>query len=454
MREKPKVLVVDDDSTVTDGLKLILGDSGYIVRTAATGKEGLRLYEQDSYALVLVDLQLPDQEGLSVLRQIKQQSPTTEVIIITGYGSIDKAVEATKSGAFYFVEKPFEPEGLMVLVEKALERRRILAESENLRQRLKGRDSYYNIVGKSKPMQDIYEIIDSVAKSDANILIMGESGTGKELIANAVHYSSLRAKKPFVKINCSALPKELIEAELFGHTKGAYTGATRDSEGLVGQANTGSLMLDEITEMPVELQPKLLRVLQERVYTRLGEGKSIEVDFRLISTTNRDPTDAVRDGLLREDLYYRISTITIEVPPLRERAEDVQYLADHFLHMYSEKYKRNVHGFSQNAYERIFSYHWPGNVRELEHAIERAVLLCKREEISAEDLPFSNLQPTSRNQEMIVPPNMTLEEIERLAILQTLQRTKGNKQAAAAILGIYRPRLYSKIKKHNLTEYL
>jgi DNA-binding NtrC family response regulator len=454
VREKPKILVVDDDPTVTDGLKLILGDSGYIVRAAATGIEGLKCFEQDSFVLVLVDLQLPDQEGLGVLRQIKLQSPTTEVIIITGYGSIDKAVEATKGGAFYFVEKPFEPEGLTVLVEKALERRRILAESENLRQRLKGRDSYYNIVGKSKAMQNIYELIDSIAKADANVLIIGESGTGKELIANAVHYGSLRAKKPFVKVNCAALPKELIESELYGHTKGAYTGATRDSEGLVGQANGGSLLLDEIAEMPVELQPKLLRVLQERVYQRLGEGKPIEVDFRLICSTNRNPADAVRAGMLREDLYYRVSTITIEVPPLRERAEDVQHLADHFLHMYADKYQKEVRNFSQKAYERLFAHNWPGNVRELEHAVERAVLLCKREEISADDLPFTQLQPMAQSQEFVIPPNMSLEEIERLAILQTLQRTKGNKQAAAAILGIYRPRLYSKIKKHNLTEYL
>jgi DNA-binding NtrC family response regulator len=376
------------------------------------------------------------------------------VIIITGYGSIDKAVEATKSGAFYFVEKPFEPEGLMVLIEKALERRRILAESETLRQRLKGRDSYYNLVGKSKSMQDIYEIVESVAKSDANILIVGESGTGKELIANAIHYGSLRGKKPFVKINCSALPKDLIESELFGHTKGSFTGAMRDSEGLFGQAHGGSLLLDEITEMPVELQPKLLRVLQDRTYQRLGETKPIEVDFRLISSTNRNPAEAVSDGMLRQDLYYRISTITIELPPLRERAEDIQILADHFIKVFAEKYNKPLRGFSQDAYERIFAHSWPGNVRELEHAIERAVLLSKKEEIFAEDLPLPRMQVQQQNQELNIPQNMTLEEIEKLAIMQTLQRTKGNKQAAAAILGIYRPRLYAKIKKHNLSEYL
>jgi DNA-binding NtrC family response regulator len=454
MRERPKILVVDDDPTITDGLKLILGNSGYYVRTASTGSEVLRLFEQDNFALVLVDLQLPDQEGLDVLRQIKQQSPNSEVIIITGYGSIDKAVEATKSGAFYFVEKPFEPEGLMVLIEKALERRRILAESETLRQRLKGRDSYYNLVGKSKSMQDIYEIVESVAKSDANILIVGESGTGKELIANAIHYGSLRGKKPFVKINCSALPKDLIESELFGHTKGSFTGAMRDSEGLFGQAHGGSLLLDEITEMPVELQPKLLRVLQDRTYQRLGEGKPIEVDFRLISSTNRNPAEAVSDGMLRQDLYYRISTITIELPPLRERAEDIQILADHFIKVFAEKYNKPLRGFSQDAYERIFAHSWPGNVRELEHAIERAVLLSKKEEIFSEDLPLPRMQVQQQNQELNIPQNMTLEEIEKLAIMQTLQRTKGNKQAAAAILGIYRPRLYAKIKKHNLSEYL
>jgi transcriptional regulator with PAS, ATPase and Fis domain len=302
-------------------------------------------------------------------------------------------------------------------------------------------------------MQTIYETIDAVAKSDANVLIVGESGTGKELIANAIHYKSLRARKPFIKVNCAALPKELIESELFGHTKGAFTGAHADKEGLVQHAAGGSLMLDEIAEMPVELQPKLLRVLQERSYRKIGSEKTYAVDFRLISSTNRPPADAIRDALLRDDLFYRISTITIHVPPLRDRSEDIQLLTEHFLHMYAQKYDRQIAGVSQAAYQRLFGHTWPGNVRELQNVIERAVLLAKGNRVEPVDLPFDNgslPEGSPAGTGWDVPPNMTLEDIERLVIEKTLQRTGGNKQAAANLLGIYRPRLYSKIRKYNI----
>jgi len=322
-----------------------------------------------------------------------------------------------------------------------------------MRRQLSTRAEYFNIIGSSKPMQTIYETIESVAKSDANVLIVGESGTGKELIANAIHYNSLRAKKPFIKVNCAALPKELIESELFGHAKGAFTGAHADKEGLVQHAAGGSLMLDEIAEMPVELQPKLLRVLQERTCRKIGSEKSYPVDFRLISSTNRPPADAIRDGLLRDDLFYRISTITIHVPPLRERMEDIQLLTDHFLKLYSDKYDRPTAGVSQSAYQRLFAHPWPGNVRELQNVIERAVLLAKGERIEPVDLPFDNGNVPSATTAALswdVPPNMTLEDIEKFVIERTLQRTGGNKQKAANMLGIYRPRLYSKIKKYKI----
>jgi transcriptional regulator with PAS, ATPase and Fis domain len=322
-----------------------------------------------------------------------------------------------------------------------------------MRRQLSTRAEYFNIIGASKQMQTIYETIESVAKSDANVLIVGESGTGKELIANAIHYNSLRSKKPFIKVNCAALPKELIESELFGHTKGAFTGAHADKEGLVQHAAGGSLMLDEIAEMPVELQPKLLRVLQERSYRKIGSEKTYAVDFRLISSTNRPPADAIRDGLLRDDLFYRISTITIHVPPLRERSEDIQLLTEHFLHMYAQKYERSISGVSQAAYQRLFAHVWPGNVRELQNVIERAVLLAKSNRIEPVDLPFDNgslPEGSTASAGWDVPPNMTLEDIERLVIERTLQRTGGNKQAAANLLGIYRPRLYSKIRKYNI----
>ena len=441
-----------------DSLRLNLTQSGYECSTARTGQEGIALFESGDYDLVLCDLQLPDMSGTDVTRKLRERRDSIEVIIISGYGSVVNAVAATKAGAFHFVEKPFEFDALQVLIDRALERKTLIAESDQLRRTLQQRTTYGDIVGRAKRMQDIFEMVEAVAKSDANILIVGESGTGKELIANAIHFNSHRARGPFVKVNCAALPKELIESELFGHTKGAFTGAARDKEGLIARANGGSLLLDEIAEMPLELQPKLLRALQERVFYRLGSERPVEVDFRLICATNRNPAEAVRAGLLREDLYYRVSTITIDVPPLRERAEDVQLLADHFLKTFAEKYNKPVLGFSQSAVSAMYTYHWPGNVRELESAVERAVLLSKGDLIEPADLPFASIEmPASNNshsEEFHVPADMKLEDIERAVIYQTLKRTRGNKQAAANALGIYRPRLYSKIRKYNLTEFM
>jgi DNA-binding NtrC family response regulator len=448
---------------------------GYAVSTATTAEQGLKLLEGQRFDLALIDWQLPDLNGLELVKRLKEISSETEVIMITGYGSVSKAVEATKAGAFYYVEKPVEFDELMILAAKALERRQQAEEIKQLRGRLTSRTSYYNLIGGSKAMQNIYELIDGVAESDANILIVGESGTGKELIANAIHYKSLRAKKQFVKINCSALPKELIESELFGHTKGAFTGATMDKAGLISRAEGGSLMLDEISEMPLELQPKLLRVLQERVFYRIGSEKAQEADFRLISATNRDPRLAVREGHLREDLYYRINTIEVRVPPLRERAEDVQHLAEYFLRQFAEKYQRPVQALSQQTYARLFAYHWPGNVRELQNVLERAVLLCKGGTIDVDDLPFEQKAVKVEQANLNLPlEDLTFEQLGRIIIKKVpdpkpgtsaadlfkqlegvivsaaLERTKGNKQAAANLLGIYRPRLYSMIRKHNL----
>lgn len=448
-----RILVVDDEPTMADSLKQNLVEEGYSVDTAATGTEAIELFSQGGHQVAICDLQLPDMDGLEVMRYIKDARPTTEVIVVTGHGSVSKAVEATKAGAFDFVDKPFDFEELQLRVENALKHRELLTENASMRRQLSTRSEYFNIIGSAKSMQTIYETIESVAKSDANVLIVGESGTGKELIANAIHYQSLRSKKPFIKVNCAALPKELIESELFGHTKGAFTGAHADKEGLVQHAAGGSLMLDEIAEMPVELQPKLLRVLQERSYRKIGSEKTYAVDFRLISSTNRPPADAIRDGVLRDDLFYRISTITIHVPPLRDRSEDIQLLTEHFLHMYAQKYERAISGVSQAAYQRLFGHGWPGNVRELQNVIERAVLLAKGNRIEPVDLPFDNgslPEGSPAGPGWDVPPNMTLEDIERLVIEKTLQRTGGNKQAAANLLGIYRPRLYSKIRKYNI----
>ncbi|MBD0373154.1 MAG: sigma-54-dependent Fis family transcriptional regulator [Pyrinomonadaceae bacterium] len=452
-RKDARILVVDDEPMMADSLKQNLAEEGYTVDTAATGAEAIEFFDRGGHHLAICDLQLPDMDGLEVMRHMKDTHPSTEVIVVTGYGTVARAVEATKAGAFYFVEKPFDFEQMLPLVERALESRELREETASMRRQLSTRAEYFNIIGASRQMQTIYETIESVAKSDANVLIVGESGTGKELIANAIHYNSLRAKKPFIKVNCAALPKELIESELFGHTKGAFTGAHADKEGLVQHAAGGSLLLDEIAEMPVELQPKLLRVLQDRSYRKVGSEKTYAVDFRLISSTNRLPADAIRDGLLRDDLFYRISTITIHVPPLRERTEDIQLLTDHFLKEYAHKYDRQINGVSQAAYQRLFAHQWPGNVRELQNVIERAVLLAKANKIEPVDLPFDNgslPEGGAQSGGWDVPPNMTLEEIEKLVIEKTLQRTNGNKQAAANLLGIYRPRLYSKIRKYNI----
>lgn len=457
MKREINILVVDDEPMISEGLKLVLGAEGYRVQTAHNFSAGRAAAQRTSFDLVISDLQLPDdpQGGLALLRTVKAKEAETEVIIITGYGSVAEAVEATKAGAFYFVEKPFEPEQMLLLVEKALERRRLLTESENLRKHLQ-RSEFSQMIGGSKAMQAIYETIESVAKSDANVLIIGESGTGKELIANAIHFNSLRADHEFVKVNCSALPKELIEAELFGYMKGAFTGANQNRSGLIAEAKGGSLMLDEIGEMPLELQPKLLRVLEERRFRPVGSSETFEADFRLIAATNREPREAIKEGLMREDLFYRVSTITINVPPLRERSEDLQLLIDHFFQKFTNKYRRPLHGISQAAYQRLFAHRWPGNVRELQNAMERAVLLAKSNQIQPEDLPFGQL-PGEANQDgaaaapqFIVPHNLTLAEIEKIVIAQTLKRTDGNKQEAARLLGIYRPRLYSKIRKYQL----
>ena len=452
-RKDIRILVVDDEPMMADSLKQNLTEEGYTVDTASNGAEAIELFDRGGHHVAICDVQLPDMDGIEVLKHIKDTRPASEVIIVTGYGTVERAIEATKAGAFWFLQKPFDFEVLQPLVEKALERRELMAETETMRRQLSTRTEYFNIIGASKAMQTIYETIESVAKSDANVLIVGESGTGKELIANAIHYNSLRAKKPFIKVNCAALPKELIESELFGHTKGAFTGAHADKDGLIQHAAGGSLLLDEIAEMPVELQPKLLRVLQERSYRKIGSEKTYAVDFRLISSTNRLPADAIRDGQLRDDLFYRISTITIHVPPLRERTEDIQLLAEFFFKQYARKYQRQITGISQAAYQRLFSHPWPGNVRELQNVVERAVLLAKSNKLEPVDLPFENgslPEKAGGGAGWDVPPNMTLEEIEKLVIEKTLQRTGGNKQAAANLLGIYRPRHYSKIRKYNI----
>jgi DNA-binding NtrC family response regulator len=417
------VLAIDDEPAMTEWLKMVIEAEGYEVRTALIGTRGEEIFKQWRPDVVVTDLMLPDLDGIALLRRLKDLDGSPEVIIISGQGTLARAVEAGQAGAFFFLEKPVS------------------------------QYSFANIVGQSKKMKDLFELVESVAASDANILIQGENGTGKELIANAIHYNSNRAKGPFIKINCAAIPKELIESELFGYKKGAFTGANNDKTGLFEMSESGSLLLDEIGEMPPYLQTKLLRVLQEREFRPIGSDRLVHVDFRLICATNIDLEVALREGKLREDLYFRINTITLRVPPLRERTEDIPLLCTHFLQKFNERYQKNVKSISPAAYHLLIRNRWAGNVRELENAIERAVLVCKTGEIVPTDLPETiREEGAAPAQEFTIPPHRTLAEIEKMAILQTLQRTNWNKQEAAQILGLYRPTLYSKMKKHDIQD--
>jgi DNA-binding NtrC family response regulator len=451
-KKKYRVLAIDDEPAMIEWLKILLEHEGYEVRTAMIGTRGEEIFKTWKPDVVITDMLLPDVDGLELLRKFKQTHADTEVIVVTGHGSVPKAVEAMKGGAHSFVEKPIEPDTLLAMLERAIERRDLVGENLLLKQKLEGQFRFGNIIGKSKKMHEVLELVESVAGSDANILIQGENGTGKELIANAIHYNSKRAKGPFIKINCAAIPKDLIESELFGYKKGAFTGAGSDKVGLLELAEGGSLLLDEIGEMPAYLQTKLLRVLQEREYRPVGSDRLVNVDFRLVCATNIDLDLALKDGRLREDLYFRINTISMRVPPLRERTEDIPLLCNHFLSKFNQRYQKSVRSVSPSAYHLLIRNRWPGNVRELENAIERAVLVRKTGEIQQGDLPESIREEAPPMQDFTIPPHRTLAEIEKMAIVQTLQRTNWNKQEAAQILGRYRPTLYSKMKKHEIQD--
>jgi len=457
VRRGETVLVVDDETTIVDGLRLTLEAEGYDVRTAGSVRGAMAALAQSEPHAAIVDLMLPDGDGLQLTRELKRRDPILEVIVVTAYGSVRRAMEATKgAGAFYVLEKPFDPDELLGLVANALERRRLVAENLALRRRLGDQATDGEILGEAPGIQRVLETVASVADSDANVLIIGESGTGKELIANAVHARSRRAQVPWVKINCAALPKELIESELFGHTKGSFTGAATDKAGLLEEAHGGSLLLDEITEMPVELQAKLLRVLEERVVRRVGAPRAASVDFRLISSTNRSPEAALREGRLRQDLFFRINTVSIEIPPLRERREDLPLLVRAFFERYRTKHGRPIEGIAPDAYRRLMGHDWPGNVRELQHALERAVLVARGPEITLADLPAAlarlGRDPAAPEVSPEQVPSGSLEEIERASILRALATTNWNKQAAALLLGLRRPTLYSKMRKHGIPQ--
>ncbi len=451
MANPTKVLAIDDERDASECLKLLLEHHGYDVRTASDGASAEQIRDSWHPDLALMDVRLPDVDGLELLKRFRQARPATEVIMVTGYGSVTTAVEAMKAGAFSFVEKPIEVSVVLALMEKASERATLSAENRALRAELESRVLVPNLVGRSPKMLQLFEMIKAVAPTDASVLIHGENGTGKELVAEAIHQLSRRSARPFIKINCAAIPSDLIESELFGHGRGAFTGAVSDKIGLIEMADGGSLLLDEIGEMPAHLQAKLLRVLQEREFRPVGQTRIVRPNFRLMCATNINIEAALSEGKIREDLYFRINTVSLPVPPLRERPEDIPVLAEHFLGKLSKQHQREVETISADARRLLQGYRWPGNVRELENVMERAIIMSQTNEIGIEDLPEAmHRADQSTASTFVAPQHCTLAEIEKLVLLQTLERTRGNKREAARILGVYRPTLYSKLKKHKL----
>jgi DNA-binding NtrC family response regulator len=445
-----RILAVDDEASVADALALVLGERGHKVETARSAGEADALLKSRPFDLVFIDLRLPDGSGIDLLTRVKADAPETEVILMTAHGSLELTIEAIKRGAFYYLEKPFTPEHALVLAARALQFKEVKSENRALKGALAGEGDDFGLVGRHPKVRQIREVIRTVAPSDASVLIEGESGTGKELVAAALHFQSARAERPFIRINCAAIPAELIESELFGYRKGAFTGADRDKRGLIEAAAGGTLLLDEIAEMPAHLQTKLLRVLQDRRLRRLGDEQEFPVEFRLVSSTNRDTAQMIGEGALRKDLYFRISTVKVRVPPLRERSDDVMLLAEYFLLRYAEKYRKPLRGISQAAYALLARYDWPGNVRELESVVEHAVLFSQEEQVMPEDLPEQLHAAESTHFRCVIPPYLTMEEIEREAIAQTLERTGGNVKKTAQILDYHRPTLYRKLKKFGL----
>jgi DNA-binding NtrC family response regulator len=431
---------------VTGSLELILSEAGYDVLTAHSVTDAMNVLKKMAVDLVITDLRLTDASGIDLILHIKRTTPDVEVILMTAYGSIDVTIEAIKAGAYYYLEKPYTPDRLYALVDRALQLTALRHENESLKRTLAGDSETFGMIGRDPTMCRIFETIRTAAPSDASVLIEGESGTGKELIATAFHKQSQRADGPFIRINCAAIPHELIESELFGYKKGAFTGADRDKRGLIEAANQGTLLLDEIAEMPTHLQTKLLRVLQERKLRRIGDEHEISVNFRLVSATNRNTQALLDEGVLRKDLYFRISTIKIKVPSLRERLDDVPLIAGRFLKRFNEQYGKRISDLAPETVMRLVRYDWPGNIRQLESVIERAVLFCSGPELQPGCLP-EEFQTRATSSSFIIPPLLPMEEIEREAIMQTLERTAGNVKKSAQILRFPRPTFYRKLKK-------
>lgn len=448
---KKRILVVEDEEKLRRVIELQLLSSGFDVDKAACAEEGLKIVDRAD--LVLTDLKLPNMDGLQFLGLIRRQNSQVPVIMMTAFGSVETAVEAMKSGATDFLLKPFSLDHLMQVVGKALEMRALRDENRQLKEELGRRYEFDNIIGRSQPMQEIFATIERVGPTRATVLLTGESGVGKDLIARAIHFHSPRKDRPLVKINCTAIPENLMESELFGYEKGAFTGANVSKPGKFEQADTGTVFLDEIGDVPAAIQVKLLRVLQEREFERLGSNVTRHIDVRLIAATNQDLRAALEQGTFREDLYYRLNVVPLNIPPLRDRKQDIPSLANHFVHQLAPETGCQVESITDTAMEKLMQYHWPGNVRELENVIERSLVMCSGKQLDAADIKLENApRPRAHNgdESRFLPEGMTLDEYEQELIREALRRAGGNKSQAARLLGLTRNALRYRLTQMGL----
>ena len=453
-----KILVVDDEKSMCEFLEIMLKKDGYEVTSTTSGEKALELLDNNLYSMVLTDVRMPGVNGFEVLRKTKEVSPDTVVIMITAYGSPEGAVTAIKEGAYDYVTKPFRVEEVKLTIKKSLERNNLIRENIRLRQEVEERYKFWNLIGKSPKMQRVYELVEKVAQTKANVLITGESGTGKELVAKAIHYNSARKDQSFVTLNCGAIPENLLESELFGHMKGSFTGAIANKRGLLEMAAGGTLFMDEIGELPLPLQVKLLRVIQEREFKRVGGTEDIKVDVRIISASNQDLQQKVAQGGFREDLFYRLNVIQIKIPPLRERKEDITLLMNHFVRKYSAETGKEIEGVLPEALELLLNYDFAGNVRELENIIERSITLETSPTITErhirsylnERMMSKSMPPTLEIPEEGIDLNKVVEDLEKAFILKALEHTEGVKKKAAELLGMNFRAMRYKLAKYEL----
>ncbi|MBW1860239.1 MAG: sigma-54-dependent Fis family transcriptional regulator [Deltaproteobacteria bacterium] len=446
MEPSYNILVVDDDAFLRDACNQALSRHGHSVTLAKSGSESLELLERWSFDLILLDLKMPDEDGLTILATVKERDPEAVVVIITGYGTIETAVQAIKLGAFDFIAKPFTPDELLEIVNRVLRNRKLTIENLYLKQRLKEETQDTDIISKSAAMDKVKEMVAMVAPTDSTVLLQGESGTGKGLVAHKIHEVSPRHGQPFMSVDCGVLVRTLFESELFGHVKGAFTGADSSQHGKFEMAHGGTLFFDEISNISLEIQAKLLKAVEEKRISKIGDHKVIKVDVRIISATNRNLQRALEDGLFREDLFFRLNVVSIQLPSLRERKDDIPLLVDHFLNRFTRKQGKPIEGISENAMKALTAYSWPGNVRELENTVERLVVFARDKMIATQDLVYSNTVLSS----VLSREPLRLEEMERLHIIKVLQRAEGNKTQAALLLGIDRKTLRTKMKKYEI----